>query len=72
MDRKEELNILHLMIFERRKNDVMCKASRDLRWCSHDDDNGAIIDSSAMGFMLAYGLGGISIGRRIPAMNTYP
>ena len=47
---------MHLMIFERRNNNVMCKASKDLHWCSHDDDNGAMIDSSAMGSMLAYGL----------------
>ena len=60
------------MIFERRSNNVMCKASNDLRWCSHDDDNGTMLDSSAMRSMLAYRLEDISIRSYIPPLNTQP
>ena len=72
MDRKEEFHIVYLNISERRNNNVRCKASKDLRWCSHDDNNGAMIDSFAIGFMLAYGLESISIGRYIPSVKIHP
>ena len=72
MDRKEDFDIVYPSIFERHINNVMCKAPKDLRWCSHDDDNGVMLDFFSMESTLAYGLESISIRRYIPSVKTHP
>ena len=72
MDRKEGLDVVRVILFEQYINNMMCKASKYPRWCSHDDENGAVLESSAMESMLACGLEGIHIGRCTPSMDTRP